>query len=57
MRKHLRAFLVLLSGFSAILLTGCGSLTGNEDGQQLPWSQPADWEGTAPGMPTTPGSR
>ena len=36
-------------------LSGCGTLTEDENAQQVPWSRPASWEGTVPGMPSTPG--
>lgn len=34
------------------LLSGCATKT--EEDSQLPWSQPAPWEGTMPGMPGNP---
>lgn len=41
-------------GFIAVM-AGCGTLYEDPNEQQVPWSRPASWEGTVPGMPTSPG--
>ncbi len=41
--------LLLGSGFA---LSGCRTIADEDpDKQEIPWSQPAPWEGTVPGMP------
>ncbi len=39
------ALVLLLAGFA---LGGCNT---PQEESQLPWAQPADWEGRVPGMP------
>jgi len=39
---------LLLLAFAALLLSGCAK--GDPDDSQLPWAQPASWEGGMPGM-------
>ena len=43
----------LLLGLLA--LGGCAVLNEDPNEQQLPWAQPANWEGQVPGMPTRGG--
>lgn len=54
-----KSFLALLASaalFTCLTLTtGCATLNEEEESQQVPWSRPADWEGTIPGMPTPRG--
>ncbi|MCD8482660.1 MAG: hypothetical protein LR015_08365 [Verrucomicrobia bacterium] len=49
----LRALLALI--LAAGFLSGCATLHEKEETQQVPWSRPADWEGTIPGMPAQRG--
>ena len=52
--KRINGKLLLLCILAAALagLTGCRTLAEEDpNDQQLPWSTPADWEGTIPGMP------
>ena len=51
MIKMVRFLLAMLAAGGALLLTGCG--TTDENMQEVPWSQPANWEGQMPGMPNT----
>ncbi len=56
MKRILKIFAGLLIGAAMLAgLTGCGTLTEDENEQLVPWSRPASWEGTVPGMPSTPG--
>lgn len=51
MKNILLAFLFL----GALLLQGC--FTASEDDSSIPWSRPASWENSAPGMPGMGGFR
>lgn len=44
----LHIFLVIGSLLSIFFLTSCSQ--SNPDESELPWSQPAEWEGRAPGF-------
>jgi hypothetical protein len=44
---RLLALLALLS--SSMMMQGC--FTATEDDSSIPWSRPASWENSAPGMP------
>ena len=46
--KSLITLFAALLVLAAVVLTGCNT---PEEHSQLPWSQPADWEGRVPGMP------
>lgn len=50
-----RTFGILASALllgSGLFLSGCRTLAEEDpDKQEIPWSQPAPWEGTVPGMP------
>lgn len=57
MKWQLRILKILSGLLLFILLGGCNAIlgVGMEDEQQVPQSQPAEWEGTVPGMPTSRG--
>lgn len=44
-------YLALFLALGAALLAGC--TTNSPKHSSIPWSQPASWEGTIPGMGTT----
>ncbi|MCC5806145.1 MAG: hypothetical protein JJU00_07430 [Opitutales bacterium] len=50
-----RFFLILSSALllgAGLALSGCRTIADEDpDKQEIPWSQPAPWEGTVPGMP------
>lgn len=45
--RQLVALFILLAGAS-LFFSGCE--TKQPEDSQIPWSQPADWEGQVPGM-------
>jgi hypothetical protein len=48
MCKSRKAFIALaLAGFALLGLSGCFS---DQQDSSIPWSRPADWENTIPGM-------
>lgn len=50
MLKQLQTWSLLFALLGASqLLTGC--FDADEDESQIPWAQPASWEGGMPGMP------
>jgi hypothetical protein len=54
--KHWLKLITVLGILTGMLLgSGCATLHEEEEKQQVPWSRPADWEGTMPGMPTQRG--
>lgn len=57
MKWKFRLLCSLASLLAVSLFTACNSNPWAEDQneQQVPWSQPASWEGQVPGMPTTQG--
>jgi hypothetical protein len=55
MKRKSSLIYLLLGAFFVLGLTGCGTLNEDENEQQVPWSRPASWEGTVPGMPNSPG--
>ena len=55
MNWKLRLLIALAGLVSLAFLSGCGTLTEDENMQQKPWGEPAPFEGQVPGMPTTRG--
>lgn len=56
MKSAIKKLLLLLSFAAGMLaLGGCAILKEDPNDQQLPWAQPAGWEGQVPGMPNRGG--
>lgn len=56
MKRIFKVFSCLLVGLGVLAgVSGCSTLAEDEHDQMVPWSRPASWEGTVPGMPSTPG--
>lgn len=51
--KKVFVYFWLLVGLFA--MGGCAVLNEDPNEAQLPWAQPANWEGQVPGMPTRGG--
>jgi len=54
MKAFFRLLIVLAAITGGVIFTGCTS--ASEDGDSIPWSRPANWEGQVPGMGTGQGS-
>ncbi|MCC5842206.1 MAG: hypothetical protein JJT96_18970 [Opitutales bacterium] len=53
MKRFRLSFAIFASlGLLLGLVTGCQTIAQEDpDSQEIPWGQPASWEGTVPGMP------
>ncbi|MDX2110219.1 MAG: hypothetical protein SFY80_08275 [Verrucomicrobiota bacterium] len=50
--KSLKIWLLLTLILGGTLFSGCETKTDKDS--TIPWSQPASWEGSVPGMPGSP---
>lgn len=55
MKRKVPFAILLLGILFSLGLTGCGTLTEDENESALPQALPAPWESQVPGMPTSPG--